>query len=170
MGTLMNGIALILTGVALVYTWKLHQELNTATRRLDRYNRSLFDATDEIRRLRAEMATTTSQWRVELKQRSGDLAFQPEMTVREAQMLHPQVQQILAGFHLGGCNHCAVEPDDTLANICAEHGLDLNELIGNLNLLMVGANGRQPNPLPMHTAASLIGAPEFVKIPNVELS
>ena len=159
MGTLIEGIALIIAGIALAYTWKLHQELNTATRRLDRYNRALFDANDEIRHLREELAATTAQLRVELKQFSGDLSFQPEMTVREVQMLHPQAQQILAGFHLGGCSSCAVEPDDTLAKICAENKLDLNALIGNLNLLVAGSNGRQPT-----------NAPEFVKLPNVELS
>ncbi|CAN5376226.1 hypothetical protein BH10CHL1_BH10CHL1_15640 [soil metagenome] len=165
MGTLIEVIALIVAGVGLVYTWKLHQELNTASRRLDRYNRALFDANDEIRHLREEMATTTAQLRVELKQVSGDLSFQPEMTVREVQMLHPQAQQILAGFHLGGCSSCAIEPDDTLAKICAENELDLNALIGNLNLLVAGSNGRQ-----QHAAKSPTNAPEFVKIPNVELS
>ncbi len=165
MGTFIEVIALIIAGMALIYTWKLHQELNTATRRLDRYNRALFDANDEIRHLREEMATTTAQLRVELKQFSGDLSFQPEMTVREVQMAHPQAQQILAGFHLGGCSSCAIEPDDTLAKICAENELDLNALISNLNLLVAGSNGRQ-----QHGAMSPINAPEFVKIPNVELS
>lgn len=165
MGTFISIVALIIAGIALVYTWKLHQELDTATRRLDRYNRALFDANDEIRHLREEMATTTAQFRVELKQSSGDISFQPDMTVREVQMLHPQAQQILAGFHLGGCSSCAIEPDDTLAKVCVENKLDLNALLGNLNLLVASANGQ-----PYQSTRSSKQAPEFVKIPNVELS
>jgi hypothetical protein len=80
------------------------------------------------------------------------------MTVREAQLVHPQVQQVLAGFHLGGCSSCAVDPDDTLAEICAGQGQDLNLLIQNLNLLLDGGNG--------HNGAAL----QPVKIPNVELN
>lgn len=155
---MISWIALLLGAVALTYAWRLQQELNRATRRLDRYNRALFDANDEIRHLREEAATTTAQLRVEWKQRTGDITFQPEMTVREAQLLHPQTQQILAGFHLGGCNNCAVEPDDTLAKVCRENGLDPNILISNLNLLMAGARGQ----------ANQLAHP--VKIPNVELN
>ena len=163
MGTLLGWLALLVGVSALAYAWKLNQELNAATRRLDRYNRALFDANDEMRRLREEMAATTAQLRVECKQRTGDYSFQPAMTVREAQLLHPQVQQILAGFHLGGCNHCAVEPDDTLAKVCAENGLDLNVLLTNLNVLVNRSNGHPVD-------ASLANTPQFVKIPNIELS
>jgi hypothetical protein len=168
MGTLISWIALLVGVVAIAYAWKLNQELNRATRRLDRYNRALFDANDEIRHLHEEMAATTAQLRVELKQRSGVLSFEPEMTVREVQMLHPQAQQILAGFHLGGCNHCAVEPDDTLAKVCAENGLDLNGLISNLNMLVANSNGQRNNTL--YDGVAQTNAPQPVKIPDVELS
>ncbi len=102
MGTGVSWIALLVGGVALAYAWKLNHELNGATRRLDRYNRALFDANDEIRHLREEMAATTAQLRVELKQRSGGLAFEPEMTVREVQLLHPQ--SILGTY----CRQCII--------------------------------------------------------------
>ncbi|MFN8491739.1 MAG: hypothetical protein U0350_29335 [Caldilineaceae bacterium] len=158
MGTWLSWLALFIGALAFGYAWRLQQELGTVNRRLDRYNRALFEANDEIRKLREEVAETTTQLRVELKQRTGAISFQPEMTVREAQMLHPQTQQILAGFHLGGCSHCAVELDDTLAKVCNDNGLDLNGLLNNLNMLVSRASG-QPN-----------GAPQLVKIPNVELS
>lgn len=158
MATLISWLGLLIGAVAFSYAWRLQQELTTANRRLDRYNRALFEANDEIRKLREEVAETTTQLRVELKQRTGDMTFQPEMTVREAQMLHPQTQQILASFHLGGCSHCAVEPDDTLAKICSDNGLDLNGLLNNLNMLVSRSPGQHH------------GAPQLVKIPNVELS
>ncbi len=158
MGTVISWLALMIGGIALAYAWKLQQELNTATRRLDRYNRALFDANDEMRQLREELVATGAKLRVELQQRTGTIAFQPEMTVREAQLLHPQAQQILAGFHLGGCSSCAVEPDETLATVAANSGLELDVLLKNLNLL-VERGYAQRN-----------GALQPVKIPNVELS
>ena len=158
MGTVISWLALIIGGIALAYAWKLQQELNTATRRLDRYNRALFDANDEMRQLREELVATGAKLRVELQQRTGTIAFQPEMTVREAQLLHPQAQQILAGFHLGGCSSCAVEPDETLATVAANSGLELDVLLKNLNLLVERGHAQRN------------GAPQPVKIPNVELS
>ena len=158
MGTGISWLALMIGGIALAYAWKLQQELNTATRRLDRYNRALFDANDEMRQLREELVATGAKLRVELQQRTGTIAFQPEMTVREAQLLHPQAQQILAGFHLGGCSSCAVEPDETLATVAANSGLELDVLLKNLNLLVERGYGQRN------------GAIQSVKIPNVELS
>jgi hybrid cluster-associated redox disulfide protein len=150
-------IALLAAVAALAYAWKLSSELATATRRLDRYNKALFDLGDEVRRLREENAEALAQLRVELRRSTGTVAFTPDMTVREAQMLHPQSAQVMAAFHLGGCDHCAVEPDETLAQACAANGVDAQALIGQLNLLVAaGKNGNGAAPQP-------------VKIPNMTL-
>jgi hypothetical protein len=150
--------ALLIGLGALVYGWRLQRELGGMTRRLDRYNKALFAANDELRRLREELAATTAQLRVEIKLNAGQLRFMPETTVREAQLLHPQAEQILAGFHLGGCSNCAVEPDETLLEVCHRHGQDVNLLLQNLNLLVQGANGLTPT------------GRQPVKVPNVEFS
>ena len=55
MGASISWLALVIGLVAVAYAWKLQQELHTATRRLDRYNRALFDANDELRKVREEM-------------------------------------------------------------------------------------------------------------------
>ena len=104
-------IALIVSIIGFAYTWKLHQELNTATRRLDRYNKALFDAEEDVRRLRDELAEATTKLRVAIKQGGQQPYFSADMSVREAQLLHPQAAQIMAGLHLGGCSSCAVDAD-----------------------------------------------------------
>ncbi len=152
-------IALAVAAVALGFAWKLNSELATATRRLDRYNKALFDANDEIRHLREKLEEDVAQLRVALRQQQGRVEFTPEMTVREALLVHPQVEQVLASFHLGGCSHCAVEPGERLVDACQEHGVDLQVLVGNLNLLTQG--GQQ--------AGGGNGAPQLVKLPNVAL-
>ena len=159
MATLIAWIALAVAAVAMGFVWKLNSELAVATRRLDRYNKALFDANDEIRRLREGVEEDVAALRVAMRQQGGALEFTPDMTIREVLMAHPQAEQILAGFHLGGCSHCAVEPGERLADACREHGVDLQVVVGNLNLLTQGhqqvGNGN--------------GAPQLVKIPNVAL-
>ncbi len=159
MGTVVAWIALVLGGVALFLVWKLGMDLATANRRLDRYNRSLYDAGDQIRKLEEKLAETTAVLRVEMMHQ-GPLTVRPEMTVGQVTALHPQAGQILSGMHIGGCSSCAANPDETLAQICADNGLDLSKVLGNLNsLFQVGmapsnGGGRVPQP---------------IKIPNIEL-
>jgi len=155
MTTFASLAALLVALAALGYAWKLNRELDSARSRLDRYNRALFKAEESIRSLRAELEDVATQLHVDMLRRSGDAHFSPQMTVRAATLLHPQAQQILAGFHLGGCSSCAVEPDETLAELCAARGVDETELLANLNQLLGGANGSDQ--------------PQMVKIPNVHL-
>jgi hypothetical protein len=158
-GTSISWLALVIAVVAVAYAWKLQQELHIATRRLDRYNRALFDANDEIRKVREESAAALAQVRAEMHLPSGvNALFAPQMKVQDALAIHPQAEQILAAFHLGGCSSCAVDPTDTLADICRENGRDLSQLLQNLNLL-VATTQKQPN-----------GQPQLVKVPNVEVS
>ena len=159
MGVSISWLALVIGLIAVAYAWKLQQELHTATRRLDRYNRALFDANDELRKVREEMTAALAGVQAGMRLPSGaHPLFAPQMKVRDAVTLHPQAEQILAAFHLGGCNSCAVDSNDTLAAVCQENGRDLSQLLQNLNLLV--ANGqRQSN-----------GQMPAIKVPNVELS
>ncbi len=159
METILSWLALLIGLGAVAYAWKLQQELQVANRRLDRYNRTLFDANDEIRKLREDVAADLAGLRAEVRLPKGVQAvFDPKMTVREAIAIHPQAEQILAAFHLGGCDSCAVAPDDTLASICQENGRDLAQVLQNLNLLVDAAS----TPHNGHTPT--------VKVPNVEVS
>ncbi|MBX3015484.1 MAG: hypothetical protein KF832_28445 [Caldilineaceae bacterium] len=167
MGTMLTWLALVMALAAMAYAWKLQQELQIATRRLDRYNRALFDANDEIRKVREEaldgLARLHAETALLVPTRAG---FVPGMTVREATALHPQASQILAGFHLGGCNSCAVDADESLADICREHGRDLAQLLVNLNQLLPVAHG---TPTSQEGFALPSVVPK-VKIPNVEVN
>jgi len=159
MPTIVAWVALVVAAVAVGFAWKLNNEMATVMRRLDRYNKALFDANDEIRRLREGVEEEVAEVRVALRRQQGSNVFSPEMTVREVLIAHPQAEQVLASFHLGGCSHCAVEPGDRLVDACQEHGVDLQVLVGNLNLL---TQSRQQSE-------SGIGAPQLVKLPNVAL-
>jgi hypothetical protein len=152
-------LALLIAVLALAYAWKLQQELDKATSRLDRYNRAIFQNSDELRKLREALDEQTAATRVQWMKMTGG-QFTADTTVREAQLLHPQAGQILAGFHIGGCSSCAVEPDTALHTVAEQNGISLPQLLGNLNLLVAaGDNGH----------ATTNGGPALVKIPNVSL-
>jgi hypothetical protein len=159
MGTTIAVLALLLAGGAFVYAWMLQRGLDQATRRLDRYNRALFDAADEIRRLREDHSQQLAVLRGEMARLAGHAAFSPEMTVREVQALHPQAQEVLAGYHLGGCSSCAVNPDDRLDHIARSSGIDVAEIVQTLNGLF-----------PAGGAAKTNGEVQRVKLPNIQFS
>lgn len=155
MGTALTIVALLIGLVGLGYAWLVRQDLDKATRRLDRYNRSLYDASDQIRKLEASQAATVAELRAEIARSSGKASFRPAMSVRESYALHPQAQEILAAYHMGGCSSCAVEMDDTIAQVCTNAGIDVGQVIGDLNILLAGqqsvnghANGTQRVKLP----------------------
>jgi hypothetical protein len=81
------------------------------------------------------------------------------MTVREAYALHPQAQEVLAGYHLGGCSSCAVSLDDRLEEICQRSGIGVNEIVASLNALFASNGKGQPGR-----------ESQRVKLPNIELS
>lgn len=158
MGTVLTIVALLFGLAALVYAWLLRQDLDKATRRLDRYNRALYDAGDQIRKLEESQAAAIAELRAEIARSSGRAAFRPAMTVRESYALHPQAQEILAAYHMGGCSSCAVELDDTIAEVCANAGAEVNQVVKDLNALLAGqGNNGQTNGL------------QRVKLPNLSL-
>ena len=62
--------------------------------------------------------------------------FDPDMTVGEAMTLHPKVGEVFAAFQLGGCSHCAVSEFETIGQVCAAYGVDVNTLLEVLEELM----------------------------------
>ena len=61
--------------------------------------------------------------------------FHADMTVGEAMQLHPRAREVFAGFHLGGCAHCAISEFETIRQICEGYGVPVDMLIGSLNSL-----------------------------------
>ena len=178
MTTIVLVLALAAAVGAAVWAWSLQREVERLTRRLDRYNRALFDMGDELKAQREESAATTAELRVAVGRAAGTLRFTPEMTMREAQLVHPQVHEVLKSFHVGGCSGCAVEPEDTLGAVAASKGLPLEQLLGTLNLLapqptpgaQAAANGGSFNGSASNGGAmNRAPAPQYIKLPNVEL-
>ena len=61
--------------------------------------------------------------------------FNADMTIGEAMQLHPRAREVFAGFHLGGCSHCAVSEFETVRQVCEGYGVPVEMLISSLNSL-----------------------------------
>ena len=55
MANVLSVVALLVAVLALLYAWRLHTELDRATSRLDRYNKALFDAGEDLRQVRERL-------------------------------------------------------------------------------------------------------------------
>lgn len=61
--------------------------------------------------------------------------FDAEMTVGEAMALHPNARWVFASYHLGGCSHCAISNEETIAQVAMGYGVPLEKLVDDLNSL-----------------------------------
>ena len=84
------------------------------------------------------------------------LQITPDMPIGKIMAVHPQAQQVLAGFHLGGCSSCLVDDAQTLAEAAAVNGRALEPILVALNTL-VADNGN----------GTIL--PKQLKTPNIEL-
>jgi hybrid cluster-associated redox disulfide protein len=69
-------------------------------------------------------------------------AFSADMTIGEAMAVHPRVAEVFAAFHLGGCSSCGISQIETVGQVCAAYGVDLDTLLEVLEGLL----DKQPEP------------------------
>jgi hypothetical protein len=86
--------------------------------------RELADLAAEVRRLVADTAHMTGP-------------FVPTMTVEQAWRRHPLARTVFAQHHLPSCDQCAVRFDETVGEAADAYDLDLEQMMGALNALLV---------------------------------
>jgi hybrid cluster-associated redox disulfide protein len=79
----------------------------------------------------------------EVQQPEGFRYFSPDMTIGEAMSVHPRVREVFAAFHLGGCAHCAINQYETLEQVCAGYGVDLEMLLEVLESVVSKATSQE---------------------------
>jgi hybrid cluster-associated redox disulfide protein len=62
--------------------------------------------------------------------------FNKDMTVAEAQAIHPRAREVFAGFHLGGCAHCAISEFEDIKTVCDGYGVPVDTLLESLESLI----------------------------------
>lgn len=59
----------------------------------------------------------------------GKRYFHPDMTIGEAMAVHPRVAEVFAAFRLGGCSHCGINQYETIGQVTAGYGVDIDTLL-----------------------------------------
>jgi hybrid cluster-associated redox disulfide protein len=60
---------------------------------------------------------------------AGKTYFRPSMTIGEAMAVHPKVAEVFAAFRLGGCSHCGINQYETIEQVTAGYGVDIETLM-----------------------------------------
>ncbi len=150
-------VALILAIVGLVLAWLSHKQNGELKERIAETNSRIYRLRREKEELQEVAEREIANLRFELLKLKGELRVAPEMRVGDILSIHPQAQQVLAGFHLGGCSSCSIDGRQSLAEAAAVNGRELEPILVALNTLINESKG----------AAAV--APERLKTPNIQL-
>lgn len=133
--------ALIIAILALLGAFLAFRRVGGLQERLERTTGQLYELRSALSAANEDHERKLNELRLELKRQAGEAIFDPKMTIADAMKAHPQVQDVLAGFHLGGCSHCAISDVDTIEGACQSYGIDQNALMNALNGLISGNSG-----------------------------
>ena len=59
--------------------------------------------------------------------------FSPDTLMGDAMAKDPNLPVVLMRFHIGGCNMCGFENEDTIAKVAEENGVPLDRLLQAMN-------------------------------------
>jgi hybrid cluster-associated redox disulfide protein len=151
-------IALVVAAVALVVAYVAVRRAGAVDLRLSRMSDALFNLRSEVTESQAKLSAQVADLRLTQRRQSGELKFEPSMTITEALQIHPRVAEVLSSFHLGGCSQCAVSDVDTIEGACQTYGIDQAALMQALNGLIEPPNKGSSRPGVASAKASNVRA------------
>jgi hypothetical protein len=152
-------IAFVVALAAVIWAWSLYRKNGELKERIAQVNSRVYHLRREMLEAQEKAGLQFTELKFQLLQLKGELKVTPEMKIGEVVTLHPQAQQVLAGFHLGGCSSCSVDNNQSLAEAAALNSRELSPILVALNGLLAESAGDRYGPVPA----------EGLKTPNVEL-
>jgi hypothetical protein len=151
-------VAVALGLAALFLAWRTGRKNKDLDERIAQVNSRLYQLRRDMQEAQEQAEDDRLKLKFELLKLRGELRVTGEMTIGEIMVIHPQAQQLLARFHLGGCASCMVDDHQSLAEAAALNGRELEPILAALNVLVAeGSNGNGQF------------SPEQLKTPNVQL-
>ena len=148
--------ALALGLIAFLMAWSASRKNKDLKERIAQVNSRVYNLRREMQETQEQAQTELLKLKFELLKLQGELKVTGEMKIGEILAIHPQAQQVLAGFHIGGCGSCMVDDSQSLTEAAALNGRELEPILLALNTLVAqNGNGQV--------------APEQLKSPNVQL-
>jgi len=151
-------IALALGLIGILMAWSASRKNKSLQERISQTNSRIYHLRREMQETQEQAEQERMTLKFEILKLQGDLKVTPEMKIGEITTMHPQAQQVLAGFHLGGCGSCYIDDKQSLAEAAAVNGRELEPILMMLNTLIAGDNN-----------SNGLVSPEQIKIPNIQL-
>ena len=151
-------IALAVALIGLLMAWSANRKNKELRERISSTNSRIYNLRREILENQEQAEQERMTLKFEILKLQGDLKVTPEMKIGEITAMHPQAQQVLAGFHIGGCGSCYVDDKQSLAEAAAVNGRELEPILMTLNTLIAGDN-----------KGNGAISPEQIKVPNIQL-
>jgi hypothetical protein len=151
-------VALAVGLIGIILAWSANRKNNELKERLAQVNSRVYNLRREMQEAQEKAEQEMMTLKFQLLQAQGALKVTPEMKMGEIMTIHPQATQVLAGFHIGGCSSCSFDSRQTLSEVAAVNGRDLQPILVALNTLVAeSGNG--------HESVS----PDRLKTPNIQL-
>jgi hypothetical protein len=150
-------LALAIGIIAIFMAWRAGVKNKELQERIAQVNSRVYNLRREMQETQEKAQHELLQLKIELLKAKGELKVTPEMKMGEIMAIHPQAQQVLAGFHLGGCSSCSFDSRQTLGEVVAVNGREIQPILVALNTLLTESNG--------HGTV----LPERLKTPNIQL-
>ena len=149
--------AFIFAIIALLFAWRVNRTGGELRERIAQVNSRVYNLRLGLQEMQETSEKELTALKFEVLKLQGNLRITPEMRVGDVVSIHPQIEQMLAGFHIGGCSSCSVDDRQTLGEAVAVNGRELEPILAALNTLVAESqNGGTV-------------APERLKTPNVQL-
>jgi hypothetical protein len=151
-------LALTIGLIGIFIAWRANRKNSELQERIAQVNSRVYNLRREMQESQEKAEQELMTLKFQLLKAQGKLKVTPEMKMNEIVAIHPQAQQVLAGFHLGGCSSCSFDPRQSLAEVAAVSGRDIQPILVALNSLVTeGSNGNG------------FVSPERLKTPNIQL-
>jgi len=150
-------IVLLVALVSLFMAWQANHTNKDLSSRLAQMHTRLYQVRRDTQESQETLQQAITELRIQLLRSQGELQVTGDMTVDEVLLTHPMAQQVLAGFHIGGCTSCAVDGAMRLDLAMASSGQPLEPVLVALNNLLAASQGGSISS-------------SMLKTPNVELT
>jgi hypothetical protein len=151
-------IALAVGIIGIFMAWRTGRKNSELQEKIAQVNSRVYKLRQEVQETQEKGEQELLALRFQLLRAQGELKVTPEMKMSEIVAIHPQAEQVLAGFHLGGCSSCSFDPRQSLGEVTAVNGRDIQPILVALNgLVAESSNGND------------LVSFEKLKTPNIQL-
>jgi hypothetical protein len=151
-------LALIIGLIGIFIAWRANRKNSELQERIAQVNSRIYNLRREMQESQEKAEQDLMALKFQLLKTQGELKVTPEMKMNEIVAIHPQAQQVLAGFHLGGCSSCSFDPHQSLGEVVAVNGRDIQPILVALNSLVADSSNDGG-----------FVSPERLKTPNIQL-